>query len=88
MDKSSIIIMDGGGLCWVQTKDDAGRSRSSFLGNVGRREIVESWCLGKGIEFRQVEAMPARSAVRVSRPVSKSAERDPIRSEQLALGRV
>ena len=49
------MIRDREGYYWLQTIDISGRVRSSFCGNLGAVATVKPWCLGQGIEFRQVE---------------------------------
>jgi hypothetical protein len=49
------MIRTAGGVYWLQTMDDAGRVRSSYLGNVGPASRVQAWCTGHGIRFSQVK---------------------------------
>ena len=58
MSENTTMIRDTEGRYWMQTTDDDGRRRSSYVGNIGQASIVEAWCLGKGIEFRQVQSSP------------------------------
>jgi hypothetical protein len=63
MDKEATIIRTTDGCYWLDTTDDAGRRRSSYLGNIGSAVAVEAWCQGRAIEFRQV-GRPSASAAR------------------------
>lgn len=63
MDEKATIIRTTEGHYWLDTTDDAGRRRSSYLGNIGSAVAVEAWCHGRGIEFLQV-GRPSASAAR------------------------
>lgn len=54
------MIRDSEGRYWLESMDEDGRRRSSYLGNIGRPGAVELWCLHKGIDFRQVQIRPVR----------------------------
>jgi hypothetical protein len=56
MDEKATMIRDQEGFYWLQTRDSAGRLRSSYLGNVGPASQVQTWCIGHGIRFSQVNA--------------------------------
>jgi len=58
--KALIIWTDDG--CWYQ-HTLGGVMRSSWLGHVGSRVAVESWCASKGIGF-QVWRSPSDSSSR------------------------
>jgi hypothetical protein len=60
MNENNTMIRDADGRYWLQTTDADGRRRSSYLGNIGQASTVEAWCLGRGIEFRQVSSAPGR----------------------------
>jgi hypothetical protein len=69
MSENNRMIRDIDGRYWLQTTDDDGRRRSSYLGNIGQASIVEAWCLGRGIEFRQISSSPGRSGLTESQSV-------------------
>jgi hypothetical protein len=56
MDQKAIMIRTTAGKCWLNTVDDEGVRRCSYLGNVGSATAVEAWCASKGIEFHQQRA--------------------------------
>jgi len=49
------MIRDSGGRYWLQTLDNYGRVRSSFLGQLGSADVIQAWCNDHEIDFRQVE---------------------------------
>lgn len=53
MDKEATMIRTLDGRYWLNSVDDEGRRRSSYLGNVGRSVVVEAWCAEHGIRFYQ-----------------------------------
>ena len=59
MDEKATMIRNEEGVCWLQTRDDYGRLRSSSCGRLDRT-AVECWCAERGIEFRQLERHPWR----------------------------
>jgi hypothetical protein len=69
MDKKAIMIRTVEGKCWLNSVDDLGRARSSYLGNVGCAAAVEAWCAGRGIEFRQQRASGGQGSM-ARRPVA------------------
>ena len=54
MDEKAIMIRANDGYYWLETRDDAGRRRSSYCGYLGSLSTVEAWCQCKGIEFRDL----------------------------------
>ena len=74
MDKKATMIRGSDGYYWLQTIDATGRVRSSYCGNLGAVATVEAWCLGRGIEFRQVEPFVG-PGVRTRRPVQSGRDR-------------
>lgn len=60
-DDSAMMVRTVDGRYWLNHVDDLGRARSSYLGNIGRAEVVQAWCQSHGIEFREcVAARPPR----------------------------
>ena len=60
MDEKATIIRDQEGFYWLQTRDSAGRLRSSYLGDVRPAPNVRTWCIGHGIRFSQVKTSTGR----------------------------
>jgi len=52
--EQATMIRTTDGRYWLDHIGKDGRRRSSYLGDVGPSATVEAWCLGHGIEFRQV----------------------------------
>jgi hypothetical protein len=59
MDEKAIMIQGEDGGCWLQTVDEQGRRRSSYVGRL-RRSVVEAWCGQHGVSYYQMRRVEQR----------------------------
>lgn len=62
MEEKAMMVRTVDGRYWLNHRDDLGRLRSSYLGDIGAAAVVEAWCGSKGIEFRQAGHASATAA--------------------------
>lgn len=62
----AVMFRTADGRCWLNTIDEEGRHRGSYLGKMGSEFAVRAWCESKGIEFRQSAGGVRTNAARVS----------------------